>query len=68
MAQFTVKLPEDHPLDRLRLFGLGLFVRGEARILELEPAQIQSLKARGFKIAKVKPPSTEADADPAGKE
>jgi|GEM_PF-6415800 len=69
MAVYRVVLPESHGLDHVRLVGLGLFVRGEAREIELEPPQIRSLKARGFKIAKVRPPSsTEADADPAEKE
>lgn len=63
-----VTLPESHGLDEVRLWRLGLFVRGETRECDIDLCQLQSLKAHGFKVVKVKPPLTEADADPAGKE
>lgn len=54
MKRYTVTLPADFAWQKRGILGLGEFLAGVARTLELSDGQVASLRAKGFKVKPVK--------------
>lgn len=47
---YEVTMPADSPMRERTIFGIGTFVAGDRRKVDLSQGQVESLRAKGFRV------------------
>jgi hypothetical protein len=57
VSLYEVRWPDDAPTETVSVLGLGIWKRGEIRVVPLAPAGVESLRAKGFEVLPARKPA-----------
>jgi len=62
VSLYEVRWPDDAPTETVSVLALGIWKRGEIRVLPLDPASVESLRVKGFEVLPAKRPAKKGGA------